>query len=127
MHGVLSLNLAHRVPCVMQSGDDFTSELVRIHDTIQAEGGPRQPMCLAINRSDYMLHAPEDGTTTPHLLQVPIAGSLSSDARKYFDTMCLFIQQEGEEERLILCSLLPYCPGVVSGSLHTCVVFSSRR
>lgn len=53
-----------------QAGDDFTSELVRIHETIEAEGGPRQPVCLAINRSDYMLHVPEDGVTPPHLLQV---------------------------------------------------------
>lgn len=53
-----------------QAGDEFTSELVRIHETIEAEGGPRQPVCLAINRSDYMLHAPQDGVTAPHLLQV---------------------------------------------------------
>lgn len=55
-----------------QAGDDFTSELVRIHETIEAEGGPRQPVCLAINRSDYMLHVPEDGVTAPHLLQVSL-------------------------------------------------------
>lgn len=53
-----------------QAGDDFTSELVKIHETIEAEGGARQPVCLAINRSDYMLHASEDGVTDPHLLQV---------------------------------------------------------
>lgn len=57
--------------CVaLQAGDEFTSELVRIHETIESEGGPRQPVCLAINRSDYMLHAPQDGVTNPHLLQV---------------------------------------------------------
>lgn len=54
----------------LQAGDEFTSELVRIHETIESEGGPRQPVCLAINRSDYMLHAPQDGVTNPHLLQV---------------------------------------------------------
>lgn len=54
----------------LQAGDEFTSELARIHDTIEAEGGPRQPVCLAINRSDYMLHDPQDGVTHPHLLQV---------------------------------------------------------
>lgn len=59
-----------------QAGDEFTSELVRIHETIEAEGGPRQPVCLAINRSDYMLHVPEDGVTDPHLLQV--SGLLAS-------------------------------------------------
>lgn len=57
---------------VGQAGDDFTSELFRIHETIEAEGGPRQPVCLAINRSDYMLHVPEDGVTAPHLLQVSL-------------------------------------------------------
>lgn len=56
-----------------QAGDDFTSELVRIHEIIEEEGGPRQPVCLAINRSDYMLHVPEDGVTAPHLLQVSLA------------------------------------------------------
>lgn len=58
------------VVCPVQAGDEFTSELVRIHETIEKEGGPRQPVCLAINRSDYMLHAPQDGVTKPHLLQV---------------------------------------------------------
>lgn len=53
-----------------QAGDDFTAELVRIHEIIEAEGGPRQTVYLAINRSDYMLHDPQDGETTPHLLQV---------------------------------------------------------
>lgn len=57
---------------VGQAGDDFTSELVRIHEIIESEGGPRQPVCLAINRSDYMLHVPEDGVTAPHLLQVSL-------------------------------------------------------
>ncbi|CAN0396631.1 unnamed protein product [Ectocarpus sp. 12 AP-2014] len=60
------------------AGDDFTSELVRIHETIEAEGGPRQPVCLAINRSDYMLHVPEDGVTAPHLLQVELNTIASS-------------------------------------------------
>lgn len=55
-----------------QAGDEFTSELVRIHEIIESEGGPRQPVCLAINRSDYMLHVPEDGVTAPHLLQVSL-------------------------------------------------------
>lgn len=59
-----------RLNLLWQAGDDFTSELVRIHETIESEGGPRQPVCLAINRSDYMLHVPEDGVTAPHLLQV---------------------------------------------------------
>ncbi|CAN0033391.1 unnamed protein product, partial [Choristocarpus tenellus] len=51
-------------------GDEFTAELMRIHDIIQAEGGPRQSVCLGINRSDYMLHAPKEEGITPHLLQV---------------------------------------------------------
>eukprot|EP00752_Nemacystus_decipiens_P011437 g10157.t1 len=60
------------------AGDDFTSELVRIHEIIESEGGPRQPVCLAINRSDYMLHVPEDGATAPHLLQVELNTIASS-------------------------------------------------
>lgn len=60
------------------AGDEFTSELVRIHETIESEGGPRQPVCLAINRSDYMLHAPQDGVTNPHLLQVELNTIASS-------------------------------------------------
>ncbi|CAM9106571.1 unnamed protein product [Hapterophycus canaliculatus] len=60
------------------AGDDFTSELVRIHETIEAEGGARQPVCLAINRSDYMLHDPQDGSTIPHLLQVELNTIASS-------------------------------------------------
>lgn len=72
---VIYLKPMHIDSCIFlcsfgKDGDEFTSALVRIHATIEKEGGPRQPMCLAINRSDYMLHAPQDGRTTPHLLQV---------------------------------------------------------
>lgn len=66
----MSLGLHTRLLIGRQAGDEFTTELVRIHETIEAEGGPRQPVCLAINRSDYMLHDPQDGKTDPHLLQV---------------------------------------------------------
>lgn len=56
--------------CVPQAGDSFTSGLMDIFNTIEAEGGTKQPLCVAINRSDYMLHDPDDGITSPHLLQV---------------------------------------------------------
>ncbi|CAN0162262.1 unnamed protein product, partial [Phaeothamnion confervicola] len=50
--------------------DEFTARLLQILETIEAEGGPRQALRLGIHRSDYMLHAPRDGKTAPHLLQV---------------------------------------------------------
>ncbi|CAM9277047.1 unnamed protein product [Discosporangium mesarthrocarpum] len=61
-----------------QAGDPFTAELMRIHNVIEAEGGARQSVCLGINRSDYMLHAPDEDGGVPHLLQVELNTIASS-------------------------------------------------
>ncbi|KAG5186256.1 glutathione synthase [Tribonema minus] len=42
-------------------GDPFTHELLKIFREVRAQAVPQQPLCLGIHRSDYMLHAPDNG------------------------------------------------------------------
>ena len=53
------------------SGDPFTAELLKI--LAEAQNSPQQQLALGIQRSDYMLHAPEGAA--PQLMQVPYLAS----------------------------------------------------
>lgn len=67
-----------------------------IFNTIEAEGGPRQPVCVAINRSDYMLHAPDEGVTPPHLLQVSSALETCLECMRRSTAMAGSLSQQGD-------------------------------
>ena len=57
--------------------DDFTKRLLKLCAKVQAEG-KTQSARLAILRSDYMLHAPEEGVQAPQLMQVELNTIASS-------------------------------------------------
>ena len=48
--------------------DPFIARLLRIAETVHGEG-EKQPLSLCINRSDYMMHATEDGSFAPQQVE----------------------------------------------------------
>ncbi len=107
--------------------DPFIAHLLRIAEIVHGEG-QKQPLSLCINRSDYLMHATEDGSFTPQQVEFnTISAGMACLSSKVSEMHAYLVSRHAPQYAASLdMPVNPAMERVVQAMASACLLYESQ-